>query len=192
METGRVRDNKIGDLRMEEDPEAAFEKEDPDGGDGGLFREEGEREDGFRLIAKTQFGNFIKAFGAAFLLIAAYFAFSPYLNGKPADLGGISIFAFLAFAALALGREREILISHEKKTIITRESRLFSVKKEMKRLYAEVTLVHYQGPSMVTRHREQAWVRFEFRDGAKFDCETYGGYVPGSHEFGGAKVEYEY
>jgi len=179
---------------MEENKETDFENE-AEGSEGGeLFRPEERKQDGTRLIAKSKYGAIVRLLGIALLLLAVLQAIALFYAG--ADfmkiLEGAAFFLIFAFVALVLREEKEIRIDQGGKKIILRTSRLFFGKPEKIYLYSQVVSVFYQGSRREGKRIAPPWMRFEFRDGTKFDCEVYGDYVPGKGEFGVAKVEYKY
>jgi len=174
--------------------ETAFENKIADNEDDGPFRPEEDEQDGTKLIAKSRVGTVVRLLGIALLLLAVLQAIALFYAG--ADfikiLEGAAFFLIFAFVALVLREEKEIRTDQREKKIIIRTSRLFFGKSEKIYLYSQVVSVFYQGSRREGKRIAPPWMRFEFRDGTKFDCEVYGDYVPGKGEFGGAKVEYKY
>ena len=163
-----------------------------EGGEGGLFGPDDEEERG--LIARSSWGWLIKAGGMFALLIGCFSLFMVIgpENGREQALFNAVLFLSIAFVALVLRSDKEIRLDKENGTIELREKRLFFKQTTRKCLISQISHVFYQASRRAGRTYQPAWIRFTFRDGTKFDCDVRGSYVPGQHEFAGAKVDYNY
>jgi hypothetical protein len=82
----------------------------------------------------------------------------------------------------------EIRLDRKKGEVTIMEKRMFSGQTIRKYMTAQITKVIYL-PRVNARSYSYNRIQLETRDGKKFRCDTYAGYIPKKGDFGGAAME---
>ena len=189
----KISSMKIGakiDLELEEH---AYVIEKTDDGQLNIYGESADEDVDDGLIARRDLVPMFWA-GGIFALLCGIYYLLRLLDPKADWADSLKGAAFLiAVSAIALSvPEKEIRLDKENKTVELSEKRLFATKTTKRYPFSQLARVFYHGPNLVGRIVYKAWIRFEFRDGTKFDCDIADSYVPSQKDFEGAKVDYEY